>query len=679
MKSKSIGSLIVLAILAPSCGGGGKNPKVPPAPNIPRWTSQYRTPTTSNLRGVRFNDAMNGLAVGEAGTIILTDNAGASWKPLETVPSTRGGDILAVSALGRSIVAVGVDDTNAGARYWWSDDTTSFFTEDVAGFDPPRVYTDVMVLVGIGNGQQRISLHLRSNGILDLYSPTKATYEFDTSLNPFPAAPTPWVRANAMFIGPDGTKGWIVGSKAGPAGQIRHQLFDITGTWTDSVLPGGTPPLIGIWMVTPTLGYACGDAGTVLQGTVAGAPATTTWTAIAGGPGGGTTFRAIKFVDLNNGWVVGDDGTNGCIYKLTYNGASWTWGTKITAPTKLYALSAVSLTTAFAVGDAGLVFRTQDGTTWNDLRKPVPLASPRINALDFEGSGTVGVAAGNGGVVLRTLDGGATWTTFAGGIPGGFDVKGVCIPRRGSGTVAYLCGTNAIYKNTTLDQAVPGSWTVQAATGTFESILFANGDLNGVCIGAGAMVFTTDGAAWSNTPATPPVGTFHALACNPAGTKIYAAGNTGAVSSTVDDPSTAATVDLGNVWTGLTAVPSGGNLLSIQAPEGSINTLFVGSDNGNVYRLPFGTTTWVTSAVQAASPVVALAFGDDLNGVAVVQGGTPGVFWTMDGGASAWTKSALHVKLNGGNLLRAAWLNPSLTGWIAGDNGLILKTTTGGK
>ena len=82
MKSKSIGSLILLAILAPSCGGGGKNPKVAPAPNIPRWTNQYRTPTTSNLRGVRFNDALNGIAVGETGTIILTDNAGASWKPL---------------------------------------------------------------------------------------------------------------------------------------------------------------------------------------------------------------------------------------------------------------------------------------------------------------------------------------------------------------------------------------------------------------------------------------------------------------------------------------------------------------------------------------------------------------------------------------------------------------------
>ena len=56
----------------------------------------------------------------------------------------------------------------------------------------------------------------------------------------------------------------------------------------------------------------------------------------------------------------------------------------------------------------------------------------------------------------------------------------------------------------------------------------------------------------------------------------------------------------------------------------------------------------------AASPVVAIAFGDDLNGVAVVQGATPGLFWTMDGGATAWTNSRPHLKLNAGNLLRAA-------------------------
>jgi hypothetical protein len=206
--------------------------------------------------------------------------------------------------------------------------------------------------------------------------------------------------------------------------------------------------------------------------------------------------------------------------------------------------------------------------------------------------------------------------------------------------------------------------------------------LNGVTVGGASVVYTADGGASWNSPTTPPTaGSYRALACNPSGTTLYAAGDAGLVSSTADDTvGTPAVQDIGNIWAGMTfTVPPGGNLLSLQAPSGPNYTLFAGSDDGNVYRLPLASTAWSTSAVLAASPVVGLAFGDDLNGVAVVQGATPGIYYTIDGGVSPWTKSGLNVKLSGTTLLRAVWMNPSLTGYAVGDKGLILKTLTGGK
>jgi photosystem II stability/assembly factor-like uncharacterized protein len=482
-----------------------------------------------------------------------------------------------------------------------------------------------------------------------------------------------------MFIGPNGTSGWIVGSKAGPAAQIRYTQTDVTGLWKDGTVPGGTPGLNSVWMLGLMGGYCCGDAGTVLQTTDGIA-----WTALAGTPPAGlgtTTFRAIQMADATTGWVVGDDGTNGCIYKLTFSSPNWVWSSKISTPDKLYGLNAVSDQVAFAVGDNGLVMRTTDGTTWTNLRTPNPVVTPQFNAIDFSADGTIGLAAGTAGVVYRTLDSGVTWTAFNSGIPVGLAVTGVCIPRHGSGNLAYLCGTNSIYVNTTLSSAAPAAWTAQTvAAGAYQAILFPNGDLNGVCVGGASIVYTADGGVTATSwkaPTTPPVGNYRALACDPAGLTLYAAGDAGVVSSSVDDKvGTPLIVDVGSKWTALTTVPSGENLLSIQAPAGIINTLFVGGAAGNVYHLPASSATWQSSAVLAASPVAALAFSDDLNGFAVVQGATPGVFTTLNGGTT-WQPSTMHFTT--APLLRAAWENASRVGYVAGDNGIILSTQTGGQ
>lgn len=108
MKNKSIGRLTLLALLAPSCGGGGggggasKRTITPP-----RWSETYRTPTSVDLRAVRFGNPQSGIAAGRYGTFVRTDDGGATWRQLESTPVTLYGDILKLAAGGTTTVAVG--------------------------------------------------------------------------------------------------------------------------------------------------------------------------------------------------------------------------------------------------------------------------------------------------------------------------------------------------------------------------------------------------------------------------------------------------------------------------------------------------------------------------------------------------------------------------------------------
>src|SRR5439155_1443446 len=103
VKNKSIGSLIALAILAPSCGGGGSKtsttPKNPPV--LVKWQTQQRVPTSSNLRAVIFANTIQGIVGGDNGTFFRTDDGGATWTQQEFTPTNRSGDVLAMSASGK--------------------------------------------------------------------------------------------------------------------------------------------------------------------------------------------------------------------------------------------------------------------------------------------------------------------------------------------------------------------------------------------------------------------------------------------------------------------------------------------------------------------------------------------------------------------------------------------------
>ncbi|RPH48950.1 MAG: hypothetical protein EHM91_03660, partial [Planctomycetota bacterium] len=437
MKNKWIVGLIVLAILAPSCGGGsgGGAPRQPPL--VPRWESQFRKPTTSNLRAVRFNTAgTQGIAAGEAGTFVRTNDSGVTWVQLEHAPAARTGDILAMSVQGTTAVAVGSEIGSGRSSAWTTLDATSWFIQDDPTSRFVQPWVDVVVAAP-ATAVPAATYRLRPNGMVDVYQ-GGFLFSLDSTKNyvdPMPpVADTPWGTANGMvFFGLSGY-GLVCGENGGNA-QIRRTSDG--QIWDSLTLNGGPfPPLRRFAMLSLLSGFACGDGGTVLQTTNG-----TSWSQLNNKPGGltTTTFRGITFVSANTGWAVGDGGT---IYKFTYSAPNWTWTAQTSGTTQdLYDVFFADANVGYAVGNRGTVLRTADGGgSWQDKSQPAANPFPQINAVDFAADGLTGLAVGPNGLVLRTLDGGLNWLNFNVSV-GAVNLTGVSIPRSGSGNVAYICGT----------------------------------------------------------------------------------------------------------------------------------------------------------------------------------------------------------------------------------------------
>ncbi|HET8645395.1 MAG TPA: YCF48-related protein, partial [Vicinamibacteria bacterium] len=122
-----------------------------------------------------------------------------------------------------------------------------------------------------------------------------------------------------------------------------------------------------------------------------------TWTNVA--PSQAVAMDA-DFVDGNTGWVVG-----GRIYKSTNGGQTWT--EQFTPDDLLYAVSFGDALRGWAVGWGPTLLRTTDGgLTWT----PQSAGAPGNALFAVEALGPdVAWIAGTDGFVARTTDGGQTW------------------------------------------------------------------------------------------------------------------------------------------------------------------------------------------------------------------------------------------------------------------------------
>ena len=121
----------------------------------------------------------------------------------------------------------------------------------------------------------------------------------------------------------------------------------------------------------------------------------------------GTTLqlRGVSFTDANNGAATGDSGT---ILRTTDGGNSWVPQSSGTA-NMLFGVSFIDANTGTAVGGScgiggeSTILRTTDGGgTWINQANPGTICLFKVSLTDAN----TGTAVGEGGLILRTTNGG---------------------------------------------------------------------------------------------------------------------------------------------------------------------------------------------------------------------------------------------------------------------------------
>ena len=253
------------------------------------WTKQD-SGTWEWLHSVHFVDELTGWVVGEFGLILVTRDAGMTW------------------AMQRQ--QRGVDDTPLSVH----------FVNETTGW---AVGNSGTILSTTDAGKTWARLQLGGGG---------------RSLN------------SDYFV--NETTGWAVDGR----GTIRSTT-DAGITWSEQ---NHNMDLTSVHFVSEKTGWVVGNQGTILSTTDAGK----TWTQQVSGTV--VDLHSVDFVNETTGWAVGNRGT---ILSTTDAGKTWTQQRSGTN----YWLSSVHFaneTTGCAVGGGGIIVHTTDGGQWWDSQIP---------------------------------------------------------------------------------------------------------------------------------------------------------------------------------------------------------------------------------------------------------------------------------------------------------------------
>ena len=635
------------------------------------WT-RSETGTTLDLYGVGFSDALNGYIAGEGGLLLGTESGGL-YKGMFSIQPTAvdfgsaavgaqahtpvvvkniGVAPLTISSVSSSNIRFSVSPASAVIQ----PDSSQVFT---VTFAPGRTATEntTVWFWHDGSNSQR-SLSVTGEGVLP---PAASGWSWQ---NPQPEGN---VLTDVKFLSSS------VAVAVGGLGSVMRTI-DAGGHWSVQSYAGGALNcLTSVQFVDQHLGIAVGQYGTILRTTDGGM----NWVSLQG-PAGNYLMGA-SFRDLNHGTVVGYTGNWwGFIMHTTDGGSTWTtpldgsdttiggllavsfaddqrgfaagmgsflrttdggthWSEDSLAP-GFYGTGIVftSASIGFIAGgiwpSAGVIYRTADaGVHW----APVYSGSEFLSGISFSGTGH-GIAAGLGGTVVRTTDGGATWSSPSVAVQGSY-VQGVAVDD--ANNAIAVGGSSGFMKWYPAWYAAYFRWT-------------------------GCVSRTTDGGVhWDNQ-----AGGFlqHVRGVAQFGAqKVLAVGDTGMALRTTDGGAHWQSLFQGTLFERV-GIP----LTAVAFSDTDHGSISAGS--GDILSTTDGGLTWHVYSSGLSLPLRGIAFADRLNGFVVGDLGT--MLKTTDGGTH-WLDFSGTVTDN----LNAVSMSSPLDVLAVGNGGIILSSHDGGQ
>jgi photosystem II stability/assembly factor-like uncharacterized protein len=538
-----------------------------------QWHWQNPKPQGNDLWNISFApSSTQGWAVGGAGMIIMTTNGGSNWSTQEsgTQEFLRGvcaestSHVWAVGDNGMILV------TSDGGNTWTiqNANTTDGFNQIFAvDANTAWICGDAGLILVTTNGGSTWTAQTTgtSNNINDI-----------------------------CFA--DAQNGWAVGSQ-----KTFLRTTNGGATWTSQTPMGPVIDMLGLFFLNAQKGWAVGGFGRVFLTTNAGA----TWQA-ANITGTTDDLNKVLFLDQQTGVAVGE---NGAMIRSTNGGLGWmpvTSGvstgleglahcTGATVAVGVFGeilRAALSLTftrvlsgsqatfnaiasfgdqRAWAAGDGGIIYATTNGgSSWTTQSSGTTNTLYAAEAIDAQ---TV-VVAGNGGVILRTTNGGGAWSAVPSGVA--VAINGMDFP---TPTIGIACGLSGKIIKTTdggLTWSVLPSGTLSALYG----IDMQDADF-GTIVGAGGLILrtTNGGQLWTQQNSFTQDALFSVALMGNSG---WICGDVGTILTTTDD---------GQNWND--AVTNVTDAL-FHLVQSSPNDLAAVGDNGVILRTSDAGATWAS-------------------------------------------------------------------------------------
>ncbi len=326
---------------------------------------------------------------------------------------------------------------------------------------------------------------------------------------------------------------------------------------------------------------------------------------------------------------------------------TWTWQNPLPDGSSLSSVQFVDANTGWAVGDGGTIVKTTDGgASWNSQNSG---ATTRLSCVQFVDANT-GWAVGDGGTIVKTTDGGATWSAQNSGTTNQW-LSSVCFVDSNRGWAVgfdYGSGLGSILKTT--DGGVTWVPQVSGTTDWLYCVRFVSAT-TGWAVGDGGTILKTvnGGANWTQQYS----GTYAQL-----DSVSFTDANDGwAVGYDFggDAGTILKTVNGGATWTEQVSGTAAelDSVSFVDASSGWAVGYDYDADATTILRTVNGGATWTEQDAEIGSALAGVCFIDANHGWAVGEGGTIGTYslptaapvTAISGNRSGWSTTTETITL----------------------------------